>query len=201
MRLVGLDYLVTLCCDGFKTAGSFTAKGEGFPNLPFATHPGHVNTTANEQVYQNAVDVMLDKVIEGLTVQPKDAKPKKEPGMRDIIFSGTYEEVNEMFLEKEWSEGLPIVPPTLGKVDEFMKFTDRKATIWSVAVNGVMSGCRPEYMPILVAIAEALSIKADGSVSSGISQDPVEFFIDEFFVVREDGSGTKQEMAKQSLKM
>ena len=107
-------------------AGSFTAKGEGYPNLPYATHPGHVNTTENEKVYQNAVDVMLDQVIKGLTVQPADAKKKKEPGLRDIIFSGTYEEVNEYFLEKEWSEGLPIVPPTLEKVDEFLKYTDRK---------------------------------------------------------------------------
>ena len=152
---------VTLCCDGFKTAGSFTAKGEGYPNLPFATHPGHVNTTPNEQVYKNAVDVMLDMVIKGLTIQPKDAKPKKEPKPRDIIFSGSYEEVNEYFLEKEWSEGLPIVPPTLEKVDAFMKFTDRKpdevlgivkpenrkATVWSVAVNGAITEamCDPYF--------------------------------------------------------
>lgn len=161
---------MTLCCDGFKIAGNYTAKGEGYPNLPFATHPGHVNTTENEQVYKNAVDVMLDQVIKGLTVQPGDAKPKKEPKQRDIIFSGTFEEVNHYFMEKEWSEGLPIVPPTLEKVDEFLKFTDRKpeevlgvlkpenrqATIWNVAVNGVMSGCRPEYMPVLIAIAEAM---------------------------------------------
>jgi hypothetical protein len=40
----------TLICDGFHTAGRFTAKGEGFPNLPYAIHPGHVNTTPNEQV-------------------------------------------------------------------------------------------------------------------------------------------------------
>lgn len=45
------------------------------------------------------------------------------------------------------------------KADEVLgivKPDNRKATIWSVAVNGVMSGCRPEYMPVLVAIAEAL---------------------------------------------
>lgn len=161
---------VTLCCDGFKTAGSFTAAGEGFPNLPYATHPGHVNTTPNDQVYKNAVEGMLDQVIKGLTVQPKDAKKKKDPKPRDIIFAGTYDEVQEYFLKKEWSEGLPIVPPTLDRVDEFMKFTKRdpeevlgilkpnntKATVWSVAVNGVMSGCRPEYMPVLLALTEAM---------------------------------------------
>lgn len=109
-------------------------------------------------------------MVKGLTVQPKDAKKKKEPKPRDIVYSGTYDEIQEYFLEKEWSEGLPIVPPTLDRVDEFMKFTDRdpdeclgilkpnntKATIWSIAVNGVMSGCRPEYMPVLIAIVEAM---------------------------------------------
>lgn len=161
---------VTLCCDGFKIAGSFNAAGEGFPNLPYATHPGHVNIVSNEQVYQNTVERMVDQVVKGLTVQPADAKLKKEPKLRDIIFSGTFEEVNEYFMEKEWSDGLPVVPPTLEKVDEFLKFTDRKpeevlgvlkpnnreATIWNVAVNGVMSGCRPEYMPVLVALTEAM---------------------------------------------
>src|SRR5205823_1177262 len=34
---------------------------------------------------------------------------------------------------------------------------DRAATIWSIAVNGVMAGCRPEYMPVLVAIVEAIA--------------------------------------------
>lgn len=161
---------VTLACDGFVTAGSFTAKGEGYPNLPYAVHPGHVNMTPNEQVYKNATEIMVDQVIKGLTVQPADAKPVREPGQRDIIFSASFEEVNEFFLLREWSEGLPIVPPTIEKVEQFLKFTNRsadevigvvkpenrQATIWNIAVNGVMSGCRPEYMPVLVAIVEAL---------------------------------------------
>ncbi|MDO8672293.1 MAG: hypothetical protein Q7O66_12840, partial [Dehalococcoidia bacterium] len=57
------------------------------------------------------------------------------------------------------------------RVERFLRFTDRlpeevlgrllpekrEATVWNVAVNGVMSGCRPEYMPILLAIVEAIS--------------------------------------------
>ena len=161
---------VTLCCDGFQTPGRFTAKGEGYPNLPFSIHPGHVNTTANEQVYRNAIEVMTDQVVKALTVQPPDAKPAREPGKRDVILAGSLEEINEVFYDREWSDGLPIVPPTLDKVDEFLKFTarspeevlgvlkpeNREATVWSIAVNGVMSGCRPEYMPVLVALVEAL---------------------------------------------
>jgi hypothetical protein len=161
---------VTLACDGFITAGHFTAKGEGYPNLPYAAHPGHVNTTADEQVYRNAAEIMTDPVVKALTVQPADAKPAREPGQKDIIFSGSFEEVNDFFYEREWSEGLPIVPPTVEKVEQFLKFTtrsadevlgilkpeNRQATLWNIAVNGVMSGCRPEYMPVLIAIIEAL---------------------------------------------
>ena len=33
----------------------------------------------------------------------------------------------------------------------------RAATVWSIAVNGVMAGCRPEYMPVLVALVEAMA--------------------------------------------
>ena len=34
---------------------------------------------------------------------------------------------------------------------------NRAATVWSVAVNGVMAGCRPEYMPLLIAVVEAIA--------------------------------------------
>ncbi len=39
----------------------------------------------------------------------------------------------------------------------------RQATVWNVAVNGVMAGCRPEYLPVLLAIAEAMGIPATAS--------------------------------------
>jgi hypothetical protein len=87
------------------------------------------------------------------------------------VFSGTLDEVHEHFLASLWTDGLPIIPPTRDRVEAFVSFTDRdpadvvsvmapesrRATIWSIAVNGVMAGCRPEYMPILIAIVECLA--------------------------------------------
>jgi len=150
--------------------GKFTAKGLEMPNLPHVIHPGHVNFVTDEKLEETCRGAMLDQVITGLTVQPPEVQRSTEPDMRDIVFEGTFEDVQEHFLEHEWSEGLPVVPPTIEKVEAFLKFTPRKpeevignllpdtraATIWSVAVNGVMSGCRPEYMPVLVAIVEAM---------------------------------------------
>jgi hypothetical protein len=64
----------------------------------------------------------------------------------------------------------------LEAVDEMLKYTDREpdevvgvlrpgrceATVWKIAVNGVMAGCRPEYMPILVALIEAAADPKSG---------------------------------------
>jgi hypothetical protein len=69
----------------------------------------------------------------------------------------------------------------LGKIEAFLRNTDRDAdeilgtllperraaTVWSIAVNAVMAGCRPEYMPLLVAMIEALADPRYGVEHSG----------------------------------
>ncbi len=141
------------------------------PNLPMAAYPGPVNLHSVEELQKNVETVVVDQVIKGLTVQPEEAKLSPEPKPRDIVFKGTFEEVNSFFYLREWSDGLPIVPPTIDKVEEFLKYTDhsadevigvllpdkRESTVWNVAVNGVMAGCRPEYMPVLIAIVKAIT--------------------------------------------
>jgi hypothetical protein len=162
---------VSIVCDGFVTQGRLSAKGMGMPGLPYTIHPGHLNLATLDQVQKNAAGTMLDQVIKGLTEQPQEEKSSNEPGLRDIVFHGTFEAVNEFFYDREWSEGLPIVPPAIDKVEQFLQFTEhpadhrigmllpdnREATIWNVAVNGVMAGCRPEYMPVLVAMIQAMA--------------------------------------------
>jgi hypothetical protein len=44
---------------------------------------------------------------------------------------------------------------------------NRAATVWSIAVNGVMAGCLPEHMPILVALIEAMCDPRYGNEHSG----------------------------------
>ena len=120
-------------------------------------------------------------MIDNLLTQPDETAVAAEPAAREIVFRGTFEEVNDYFHEREWSGGLPIVPPTLEKIEEFLRYTDRDpdeslgivlpdsraATIWTIAVNGVMAGCRPEYMPILVALGEAMADPNYGVEHSG----------------------------------
>lgn len=162
---------VTIVCDGFLAQSRLSAAGLGIPNLPFCAHPGHVNVTSDAEVQKNAAGKMIDQIVGGLMVQPPEGRPPREPDSRDIVFKGSFEEVNSYFYGREWSEGLPVVPPTAEKIELFLKFTERpaedvvgsllpdnrEATIWNIAVNGVMAGCRPEYMPVLAAIVEAMT--------------------------------------------
>jgi len=135
--------------------------------------PPNVGTQTPEEIYEYA-KALVDEVIRVLTepALPKGAAMKAaEAKPREIVFSGTLDEVNELFYRRQWTDGLPIIPPTLEAVDEMLKYTDRspdevvgvlppahrQATVWSVAVNGVMAGCRPEYMPVLLAMVEVIA--------------------------------------------
>jgi hypothetical protein len=151
------------------------------PNMPVATIVGHPGAQSVEEIRRNTMEVTAREVIENLTRQPDEVVLPDEPGSRDIVFTGSFEEVNDYFYEREWSDGLPIVPPTKERIEEFLSFTDRDpdevlgivlpesraVTVWSIAVNGVMAGCRPEYMPILVALGEAMADPIYGVEHSG----------------------------------
>lgn len=171
----------SLTCEGFLSQAKATAPGLGFPEMPLALVPGHVGVQSTEELRRNTLAVTLPRVIENLTNTSGQSEVADEPGPRDIVFKGTFEEVNEYFLQHEWSEGLPIVPPTHERVERFLKRTSRApddvlgimlpdrraATVLSVAVNGVMAGCRPEYMPVLVALVEAMADPGYGVEHSG----------------------------------
>mgnify|MGYP001766317752 CR=1 FL=1 len=151
------------------------------PNLPVAMIVGHPGAQSVAEIRGHVAAVTAAQVIGNLTRQPDTIVLPDEPGAREIVFTGSFDEVNAHFIAKEWSDGLPIVPPTLARIEEFLSFTTRKpdeklgillpesraATVWATAVNGVMAGCRPEYMPILVALIEAMADPVYGVEHSG----------------------------------
>ena len=70
----------------------------------------------------------------------------------------------EFFLEKQWSDGLPVVTPTEERVQRMLTSTHRApgeiigaippamgpATVRTVAIHAVMAGCKPEYLPVVL---------------------------------------------------
>ena len=79
-------------------------------------------------------------------------------------------EAMEQLYRLGWTDGLPVVPPTQGRVSEFIDYGGRPASeivgelperrreisVEKVAANAVMAGCLPEYMPVMLAVAEAM---------------------------------------------
>ena len=163
------------------TLATAASRGLGMPNLPVAKVVGHPGVQSKEQLRKNTLEVTLQHVIDNLLKPPKGATVDNEPAARDIVVEGSFDEINDYFYRHELSDGLPIVPPTPQKIEQFLRFTDRKAdeslgnmlpdsraaTIWSIAVNGIMAGCRPEYMPVLVALVEAMVDHGYGVEHSG----------------------------------
>ncbi len=94
---------------------------------------------------------------------------------RRVQLGSAEDEIEAMF-ERDWSDGLPLVPPTEVRVLRMLQGTTRdpreslgqcppnmgELTVEKVAVNAVMAGCKPEYLPVVLAAAEAILDDAFG---------------------------------------
>jgi hypothetical protein len=164
---------VVITTSGFSVLARFTGKAGGVDDLHIAEYPGPLGIHETPEIEQNIASVLVDRIVAGLTSHAGGITAKStaahDPGT--IVFAGTAEEVDRYFLEQEWSDGLPVVAPTVERVERFLRYTDRKpdeeiailpsanlrATPWNIAVNGVMAGLAPRHMPLLIAAVEALA--------------------------------------------
>ena len=89
---------------------------------------------------------------------------------------GEAEDPIEACYDRGWSDGLPVVPPTAVRVLRMLQGTTRRpdeviglippdlapCTVEKVAINAVMAGCKPEYLPVVLAAVEAALIDEFG---------------------------------------
>ena len=88
---------------------------------------------------------------------------------RTVEFSGAEDEFEAMYA-RGWTDGFPVVPPTRERVLKMLTGTSRhpqdvvalcppdlvELTVEKVAINAVMAGCLPEYLPWVIAALEAV---------------------------------------------
>ena len=89
---------------------------------------------------------------------------------------GEAEDPIEACYDRGWTDGLPVVPPTPARVLRMLAGTPRRpdeviglvppdlapCTVEKVAINAVMAGCKPEYLPVVLAAVEAALIDEFG---------------------------------------
>ncbi len=137
---------------------------------------------------------VMQEIVDKLT-KPLSAEDQKSGQMvRDkgpATFSGTADELQKVFLQKRYTDFLPVVMPTEEKVNEMLKATSHRPdevlgkmgptagvfetwtyTVKDAAVNAVMAGAAPEYFPIILAIGstgmEGISVSDNGFVSGAV---------------------------------
>ena len=167
---------------GFDEQVRHSAQDSGIPSLQVALYPDPFDLETNAQLREKSVTMVFPQIVEALTKPVTAAKDSVATrGSREIVFTGTVDQINRYFTDKGWSDGMSITPPTREKVEEFLKYTDDapdqkiavlpvanlKATPWNIAVNGVMAGCRPEHMPILIAAVQAMTDPAFRYANNG----------------------------------
>ena len=88
----------------------------------------------------------------------------------EVIRDADDAQVSDLFYRRGWTDGLPIIPPTIGRVEDMLRYATQPAeaiigaldplqgvaTVEKIAVNAVMAGCDPAYLPVVIAAVEAI---------------------------------------------
>lgn len=88
----------------------------------------------------------------------------------EVIRNADDAQLSELFYARGWTDGLPVVPPTLGRIEDMLRYAPGPpetvlgeldplkgvATVEKVAANAVMAGCAPSYLPVVIAAVEAI---------------------------------------------
>jgi hypothetical protein len=184
---------VSVHTDIFERVVRSVDRVNGMPGARHAFVPQPVMGKSPRELraYVDGIDPItgrpvMQEVIEGLTRPFSDKELLKTAYERTtprLVEPDTEDNLERLFLENNWTDKLPIVLPTEERVAEMLKHTSHapdevvghmrptlfreywEYTVEKVAVNAVMAGARPEYFPVILAIA-ASGASGRGSTTS-----------------------------------
>jgi hypothetical protein len=163
---------LTLVTTSFARLARATSSGLGMPDQSVCVIPHPMGGIPSDQV-RSKIRAVFPELVRDLTDwRPSAGKQPVAPRVeKRLRFTGTVSELQAEFFRRGWAAGLPFVPPTRGLVDALLTGTSHAAdeVVWDgvpprmgvltvelVAACAAMAGCKPEHMPVLLAIVEAL---------------------------------------------
>jgi hypothetical protein len=178
----------------FARLAKVTAHAYGMPKARQAFVPQPVVDRSPEDLrgYIEGTDPIskrpfMQEVLEGLT-RPLDEDDLKgvtfERTTPRLIAPDTEDNLRALFIQNSWTDNLPIILPTEEKVAAMLKATSHKPdevvgrlrpanyrefwefTVEKVAVNAVMAGAKPEYFPVILALAASGQTARSSSTTS-----------------------------------
>ena len=166
-----------MCSTAFTTLGRGQLKALGGADLPIAVmpHPFGVRTRAEVRALaETLVDEVARLALGGsdqLTGAKSGGIENADAHAAVIAVPDDLIAFNEECARRNWSDGLPLIPPTAVRVDAMLAATKRDrneiiahvalgfgaASVERIAINAVMAGCLPEHLPVLIAAVEAVT--------------------------------------------
>ena len=173
---------VHICIDSMSYGQSLrSAFVSGLPTIRMAVLSAE-EWFAAANIPENFISIAegaIDKIIHAMTdpLTDDEKNPKfPEYDFSNLRFNGenysdAFDKFQSYFLENEFSDGIAVAPPTPEAVKNMLTGTKRKpdevlpgmmqpgrgiVTIEKIAVNAVMAGAKPEYMPIIITAVEML---------------------------------------------
>ncbi len=178
----------------FARLARATARANGMPRTRQAFVPQPVVDLSPTELrgYIEGKDPVssrpfMQEVIEGLTrpLETDDVTGVSfERATPRLLRPDTEDNLRQLFIENHWTDYLPIALPTEERVAAMLKGTSHRPdeivgkmrptsfrefweyTVEKVAVNAVMAGARPEYFPVILALAASESTSKSSSTTS-----------------------------------
>jgi hypothetical protein len=164
---------------GFEDDANTAANVNGMPILRLVVIPGYVwgrqPREAKRPLAEAHFDELVDALLRPLSIEETKPTIKKVKLQSVEVVAESQEAVmekfNQQFLDNRWGDGLPLIPPTPERVKWMLSGTSRSpdevigkvtpgngiATIEKIAINAVMAGAKPEYLPVILAAMEGLT--------------------------------------------
>jgi hypothetical protein len=172
---------VFACTDNFAHDAKSAAEDFGMPMARMLALPAsdYYRLRRSEEAIRPVAEAAVDRLIDGLR-RPLSAEESSVAAKREALepitvaadsYAHAVQKFNEVFLANHWSDGLSLVPPTREAVQEMLKGTSRSpgevigtvapkngiVTVEKIAINAVMAGARPEYLPVIIAAMEGIT--------------------------------------------
>jgi hypothetical protein len=154
--------------DAFLSLARATSAKHGLPHMAVALVPHPLGGIPADTARAKA-DGILDEVVRGLTTDPAPPAATAATGPALVEAPDDLDAFQIWATEQEWSDGLPVLPPTEARVakilgkrapDELVATLmplDGRATLHAIAVNAALAGAGPEHLPVIVAAVRAVA--------------------------------------------
>lgn len=166
---------MVVCSTSFIPLGRAQLEALGGADTPIAVVPHPFGLHTREEVRaiaERCVDDIARLALGGKDETRRSDRPAAYGGRaQQIEVSDEFDAFQELCIERRWSDGLPLVAPTPARVERALRMTHRaphevvahiapgfgQASIETIAINAVMAGCKPEFLPVVIAAVEAVA--------------------------------------------